>query len=141
MNYGGLMTFSEQEIMYMRSQHLGRLATVDADGQPDVVPVGYEYDGTYFYVGGSTPEKTRKFRNVRSGHTKVALVIDDLPSVDPWAARFLRIYGTADMVDEHTGYAGPGTYMRIKPDTSWSRNLDGQPWGAEGPPKTTRTTH
>ena len=29
-----------------------RLATVAPDGQPDVVPVGFEFDGTSFYIGG-----------------------------------------------------------------------------------------
>ncbi|MCG5217984.1 pyridoxamine 5'-phosphate oxidase family protein [Streptosporangium soli] len=46
------MSFSEAEIAYLRSQRLARIATVSADGQPDVVPVGFEFDGTYVYVGG-----------------------------------------------------------------------------------------
>ena len=46
------MAFTEDEVAYLKSQPLARLATVDADGQPDVVPVGFEFDGTYFYVGG-----------------------------------------------------------------------------------------
>jgi pyridoxamine 5'-phosphate oxidase family protein len=84
------MSFTEEEIAYLRSQPLGRLATVAPDGQPDVVPVGFEFDGTYFYVGGVDPANTRKIRNVRAGHSKVALVIDDLVSTDPWSPRFLR---------------------------------------------------
>jgi pyridoxamine 5'-phosphate oxidase family protein len=120
------MAFTEEEIAYIRSQPLARLATVNEDGQPDAVPVGFDFDGTYFYVSGRAPEKTHKFRNVRAGRTKVALVIDDLATVQPWAPRYLRVYGTADMV-ERTGYMGPSTYMRIKPETSWSGNLDGQP--------------
>lgn len=89
------MSFSEEEIAYLRSQRLARIATVSADGQPDVVPVGFEFDGTHLYVGGIDPARTRKFRNVRAGNTKVALVIDDLPSTDPWTPRYLRIYGDA----------------------------------------------
>ena len=50
------------------------------DGQPDVSPAGYEYDGTHLYVGGMDPVKTRKFRNVQAGNAKVAIVIDDLVS-------------------------------------------------------------
>jgi pyridoxamine 5'-phosphate oxidase family protein len=135
------MTFSEEEIAYIKSQPLARLGTVDGDGQPDVAPVGYDFDGTYFYVGGVAWEKTRKFRNVATGHTKVALVFDDLASVDPWAPRFVRIYGTADMV-ERTGYIGTGTYMRIKPETSWAGNLAGRPYGgSHGYAPPTRTTH
>jgi len=44
--------FSESEISYIRSQYLARIATVNSDGQPDVVPVGYEFDGSVFYIGG-----------------------------------------------------------------------------------------
>jgi pyridoxamine 5'-phosphate oxidase family protein len=118
------MAFNEEEIAYLGSQRLARLATVDAGGQPDVAPVGFEFDGTYFYIGGRAPEQTRKFRNVRDGNAKVALVVDDLESVDPWRPRGLRVFGTADFV-ERSSYAGPGTYMRIKPETSWSWSLGG----------------
>jgi pyridoxamine 5'-phosphate oxidase family protein len=69
--------------------------------------------------------KTRKFRNVQAGNTKVALVIDDLPSVNPWTPRYLQIYGTAELVDRQ-GQFGRAPYMRITPTTSWSFNLDGR---------------
>lgn len=121
------MSFSEEEIAYLRSQPLARLATVGADGQPDAVPVGFEFDGTHLYVGGRNPANTRKFRNVREGNTKVALVIDDLAATDPWTPRFLRVYGTAELVDRD-GRFGPGAYMRITPAISWSFNLEGRPF-------------
>jgi pyridoxamine 5'-phosphate oxidase family protein len=119
------MTFSQEELTYLKSQPLARIATVGPDGQPDVVPVGYEYDGTYFYVGGMDPGKTRKVLNVKEGHEQVALVIDDLVTVDPWAPRFLRVYGTAEVI-ERAGRFGSGIYLRIKPTVSWSWHLDGQ---------------
>lgn len=118
------MAFTEEEIAYLASQRLARIATAAADGQPDVAPVGFDFDGTYFYVGGRAPEKTRKFKNVRAGNAKVALVIDDLASVDPWSPRGIRVFGTAEVVD-HEGYAGPGKYLRIAPQISWSWNLPG----------------
>ncbi|MDQ4119385.1 MAG: pyridoxamine 5'-phosphate oxidase family protein, partial [Actinomycetota bacterium] len=46
------MAFSDQEIEFLRSQPMGRLATVDPDGQPDVVPVAVEFDGEHLWVGG-----------------------------------------------------------------------------------------
>jgi pyridoxamine 5'-phosphate oxidase family protein len=101
------MSFSNQEVAYLRSQRLARLATVAPDGQPDVVPVGFEFDGRYLYVGGMAPARTRKVHNVQAGNTKVALVIDDLASVNPWSPRYLRIYGTAALVQRH-GQFGPG---------------------------------
>jgi pyridoxamine 5'-phosphate oxidase family protein len=122
------MSFTDEEVTYLRSQRLARIATVDSDGQPDVAPVGFEFDGTYLYVGGMDPAKTRKFLNVEAGNAKVAIVIDDLVSVDPWTPRFMRIYGTAELI-ERQGQFGPAPYMRITPTISWSWNLDGRPFG------------
>lgn len=45
------MAFTEDETAYLQSNGLGRLATVDRDGQPDVVPVAVEFDGAHFWVG------------------------------------------------------------------------------------------
>ncbi|TCC56085.1 PPOX class F420-dependent oxidoreductase [Kribbella pittospori] len=120
------MAFTTEELAYLKSQPLARLATVGPDGQPDVVPVGFEYDGHYFYVGGVDPAKTRKVRNVEAGHEQVALVIDDLVSTNPWSPRFLRVYGTAEVV-KRDGRFGDGTYLRITPTTTWSWHLDGRP--------------
>jgi pyridoxamine 5'-phosphate oxidase family protein len=121
------MSFTDEEIAYLRTQRLARIATVAADGQPDVMPVGYQFDANYFYVGGMNPAKSRKFRNVRAGHMKVALVIDDLVSVNPWTVRGLRIYGNAELIVRQEGQFGPGQYMRITPTVSWSWNLEGRP--------------
>ncbi|TCO46155.1 pyridoxamine 5'-phosphate oxidase family protein [Kribbella antiqua] len=120
------MAFTEEELTYLKSQPLARIATVGPDGQPDVVPVGFEYDGTYFYVGGIDPDSTRKVRNVRAGHTQVALVIDDLVSTNPWSPRFLRIYGTAEVIPRQ-GRFGETTNLRITPTQSWSWHLSGHP--------------
>lgn len=134
------MAFTDEELAYLKSQRLTRLATVDLDDQPDVVPVGFEYDGTYFYIGGMDPVRTRKFRNVAAGRTKVALVIDDLASIDPWAPRYLKVYGTAELV-ERPGQFGNPHYIRITPTTSWSFNLDGQGFSHDRPVVVHRTIH
>jgi pyridoxamine 5'-phosphate oxidase family protein len=132
--------FSEEETAYLRSQRLARIATVSAGGQPDVVPVGFEFDGTYVYVGGMDPARTRKFRNVRAGNTKVALVIDDLVSANPWTPRYLRIYGTAELT-QRQGQFGPAAYMRITPAISWSFNLEGLPFTHDREVMVRRTVH
>jgi|SRR5919201_1252385 pyridoxamine 5'-phosphate oxidase family protein len=128
---GAAISFTDEEIAYLRSQPIARVATVSADGQPDVVPLAFEFDGTFFWVGGSgaTVLDTRKVRNVRAGRHKVALVIDDLVSFDPFIARGIRIYGDADPPVERVGTVGPGVYMRITPTISWSWNMAGNPVG------------
>ncbi|HXG67084.1 MAG TPA: PPOX class F420-dependent oxidoreductase, partial [Blastocatellia bacterium] len=70
--------FSEQEIAYLKSQRLARIATVSKAMQPDVAPVGFEFDGEHFYIGGLQQTKTLKYKNVFNGNTKVALVVDDM---------------------------------------------------------------
>jgi pyridoxamine 5'-phosphate oxidase family protein len=40
-----VVAFSDEEIAYLQSQPVAQLATVNADGQPDVVPVAFELDG------------------------------------------------------------------------------------------------
>jgi pyridoxamine 5'-phosphate oxidase family protein len=128
---GIVMSFTDEEIAYLRSQPIARVATVAASGQPDVVPLAFEFDGTYFWVGGIGPSVagTRKFRNINAGNTLVALVIDDLISLSPFIARAMRVYGYAERPVERTGMAGPGLYSRITPAISWSWNLASEPAG------------
>jgi pyridoxamine 5'-phosphate oxidase family protein len=124
------MAFTDEEIAYLGSQPLGRLATLGPDEQPDVVPVAVEFDGTFLWVGGgATVRETRKFRNIGAGNPKVALVVDDLVSFDPFIARGIRVYGQAEQPFERAGQVGPGTYLRITPTVSWSWNLAGEPVG------------
>jgi pyridoxamine 5'-phosphate oxidase family protein len=86
--------FSEMEIEYLKSQRIARISTatmllVEKDGgttQPDVAHVGFDFDGECFYAGGMNLRKSTRYRNVLKNN-KVALVIDDLKSVDPWDPR------------------------------------------------------
>jgi pyridoxamine 5'-phosphate oxidase family protein len=95
------------------------------------MPVGFQFDGTSFWVGGSGDSvlRTRKFRNIDAGHQKVALVVDDLVSFDPFIARGIRVYGDADSPVERVGMVGPGLYLRITPRMSWSWNMAAEPVG------------
>jgi pyridoxamine 5'-phosphate oxidase family protein len=116
------LTYSAREVEYLKSQRLARIATVSKKGQPEVVPVAFEFDGKYFYVGSHSQDiflRTRKYKSVRDGNRLVGLVIDDLESVDPWRPRGVKLFGTAEVV-EHEGMFGPGKYLRITPRISWS---------------------
>jgi pyridoxamine 5'-phosphate oxidase family protein len=130
------MSFTAEEVAYIQSQRLARVATVAADGQPDVVPTGFEFDGTHFYIGGFHTAGTRRTRNLQEGNHKVAFVIDDLASTDPWTPRFLRVYGTAELVDRNSQ-----PILKITPVTSWSFNLDGRPLAEARGTGLRRTVH
>src|SRR5690349_11012075 len=107
---GRHILFTEKEIVYIKSQRLARIATSCsfspsdiASCQPDVAPVGFDFDGTYFYVGGINLLESTKYKNILINN-KVALVIDDLKSIEPWDPRGIRIYGIADTVERQGGY-------------------------------------
>jgi pyridoxamine 5'-phosphate oxidase family protein len=116
--------FSEKEIAYLKSQRLGRIATVSASGQPDVAPVGYTFDGSRFLVGGIDLKRTFKYRNAKATG-RAALVIDDFPSVDPPSPRGIKIHGKT-RITVAEGYLGAAEYIELVPDRYWS-------WGIDGP--------
>jgi pyridoxamine 5'-phosphate oxidase family protein len=121
---------SEAETKYLKTQKLARIATSSARGVPEVSPVGFEFDGKYFWVGSHSREifpRTRRYKNIVGGNKRVSIVIDDLESVDPWKPRGIKISGTAEMMD-HDGIFGKARYIRITPMVSVS-------WGIEPPPK------
>jgi len=125
------MAFTAEEVAYLQSHPLARLATRSSEGQPDVVPVALELDGTYFWIGGSGASvlETRKFRNVLAGNAEVAFVVDDMVSFNPFIARGIRVYGRAEGPIERAGMTGPGHFIRITPTVSWSWNMEGEPVG------------
>jgi pyridoxamine 5'-phosphate oxidase family protein len=131
--------FTEKELAYIRSQPLARLATVSGNQQPDAAAVGFQFDRDHFYVGGASLPATRKYKNIRGGNVKVALLIDDLVTVQPWNPRGIRVYGTAQIV-ERQGMFGPGAYFRITPLVSWSWNIE-VPTFANGQFVTNKTVH
>ena len=90
------ITFTATERAYVQSQPLGRLATVDSNGAPQSNPVGVFLDEETddIVIGGGAMGASRKFRNVQA-NPQVALVIDDIVSLDPWTVRGLEIRGTA----------------------------------------------
>lgn len=60
----GHLKFSEDEVAFITQSRLARVATASRDGQPHVVPVVYEFEGTAFYFTGWNLEKSLKFRNL-----------------------------------------------------------------------------
>lgn len=95
-----MSVFTAAELEYMRGgRQLGRIATVGADGTPHVVPVGWIYNAARdaIDVGGRELQRTKKFRDVaRAG--RVAIVIDDLESVDPWRPRGIEVRGRGEAI-------------------------------------------
>lgn len=123
-----MSVFSEAEIAYLTDQRLGRLATIGPDGQPHVVPVGFTHDADAdaIHISGHDFEETKKFRDAET-NPKVAFVVDDLASIDPWSPRGIEIRGLADTFRDGGEPVGPGSgsaWIRIDPEriVSWGIN-------------------
>lgn len=94
-----MSVFTPAEIAYLQSQRLGRIATVGPTGQPHVVPVAFRYnpDADTIDIGGHGFASRKKFRDVRH-NPRVALVVDDVASVNPWSVRGIEIRGEAEIL-------------------------------------------
>jgi pyridoxamine 5'-phosphate oxidase family protein len=101
--------FSEEEIAFLLESRVARVATISADGQPHVVPVVYEFDGTAFYFAGWNLHKTLKFKNILE-NGRIAIVVDDVVTVCPWRPRGVEVRGTAE-----PGSVGGRTYVKVIP--------------------------
>src|SRR5512146_475338 len=91
--------FTEVEIAYLKSQRLGRLATINDAGEPHVVPVGFRYNAELdvIEIGGHGIGASAKYRHVQR-RPMVAFVVDDVASDPqaPWQPRGSEIRGRAE---------------------------------------------
>jgi pyridoxamine 5'-phosphate oxidase family protein len=123
------MALNPAEIAYLESQPLGRLATIQPDGSPQVKPVGFRYNpelGTVD-VAGFAMSSSQKYRNV-SRDGRAALVVDDIASTQPWRVRFLEIRGRAEAVPGDGDDTADTAVIRLYPGRVLS-------FGVEEPPE------
>src|SRR2546430_8497734 len=101
--------FTPEEIAYLQSQRLGRLATVSEKGQPHVVPVGFRYNPEQdtIDIGGHDFAKRKKVTDVQA-NPKVAFVVDHLPSASPWRPGGLENPGKAGIPPRRGATVGSG---------------------------------
>lgn len=133
-----MSTFTTAEVEYLTSQPLGRLATVGRGGKPHVMPVGVFYDPeTETLVIGSAADMvaSKKYRDARD-NPEVAVVVDDLASVDPWSPRGIEIRGHAETHTEGgsavgtrlgAGFSFHEAWIRIRPRRVLAWGIDGDP--------------
>ena len=124
-----MSVFTAAEIAYLQSQLLGRLATVGQEGEPHVVPVAFRYNADLdsIDIGGHGFAKRKKFRDVLR-NPRVAFVVDDVPSVDPWVVRGIEVRGEAEVLTSGGKEIVSGfddEMFRIRPRRIVS-------WGVEG---------
>lgn len=115
---------TEEERTFLRSgsRALARIATVDADGLPHVVPSGWSWDDAAgeLVLGGRNVTHTSRARHVRDG-SQVAVSTDGAHAGPGWSPWALLVRGPA-YVDEGTGE------IRVRPE--WTRS-----WGLRATPE------
>jgi pyridoxamine 5'-phosphate oxidase family protein len=126
------MPFTDTQLAYLASQRLGRLATVDSRGAPQNNPVSFRYNADLdtIDIGGRAMGASRKFRNI-AANSRVAFVVDDIASYQPWRVRCIEIRGRAEALTGQPPLI-PGfsaEIIRIHPDRILSFGLDDTPPG------------
>ena len=114
-----MSVFTDEEIEYLKSQLLGRLATGGPAGQPHVVPVVFRYNAELDTIdtGGHDFARRKKYQDVQR-NPWVAFLVDDLASVNPWRVRGLEVRGEAEVLTSGGEALGPGfapEMFRIRP--------------------------
>lgn len=118
--------FSPAELDYLQNdqRRIGRLATADASGRPQVTPVGmwhYNAETGTIDITGRDFESTRKFRNV-AVNPQAAFVVDDVLPSDSWQPRAVIVEGSAQALSPNRG--STEAIIRITPERVISWGLD-----------------
>jgi PPOX class probable F420-dependent enzyme len=116
---------------------VARLATVDSEGRPHVVPICFVLEGDMLYTAvDEKPKRTRRLRRLRNieANPRVEVLIDHY--AEDWSRLWwVRLRGTARVVDEPRALellaakypqyrahppAGPAIAVRIEERIEWT---------------------
>lgn len=118
--------FTPEQLKYLASQRLGRLATASADGEPHVVPVGFQVNeelGTIEIGGHEAPGRPpRRYRRNIQANPRASFVVDDLASTDPWWPRGVSMRGRAVVHEsggERLGRGFGSMWVELTPEKVW----------------------
>lgn len=97
-----MISFTDEQLAFIQSQRVGRLATADRAGEPHVIPVCYACDGRSIFIALDAkpkrvaPQKLRRVRNLLE-NPLVALVVDRYS--DDWSElAYVLIRGSAELL-------------------------------------------
>ena len=111
----GSVAFTKIEERFLRSNEIGRLATISSNGTPHVVPVSYLFTDNAFLI--AVDYDTRKLRNLKQNH-RTALVIDRLrPN------RGILVQGSAKLIEKDAEFRE--AYSQFYKAFGWVR---ADPW-------------
>ena len=134
---------------FLRSARTGHLATADAKGRPQVVPVCFVFDGQAIYsVLDAKPKTTplRKLRRVKNilANPQVSLVVDHYE--ENWdKLQYILVSGDAELLESDEKWAVAIAMLREKYPQYQAMDLDQSPvikitpvryspWSSQPPP-------
>jgi pyridoxamine 5'-phosphate oxidase family protein len=117
--------FNHIELEYLQSQRLGRLATVNKKGEPQIAPVTFLYNAELdtIDIGGLHNAESQKFRNAAYNGLASFVVDDVLP---PFQPRGIEIRAHAEALSDGGQRIGPNfspALIRLMPRRIISWNL------------------
>lgn len=118
--------WTDNEWQFLRTQSIGRLATIGRTG-PQIRPVGFRLNGATVDIGGAHLSRTQKWRNLLVDD-RVAFVVDDLGGGTTFAPRGVEIRGRAETVQDGE------ELIRIRPVRVVSWGLDTSPFAPDARP-------
>ena len=129
-----MSNFTDQEIAFLQSQRLGRLATVNAAGEPHVVPLQFRYNAELDTIDlfGMGMARSKKYRDV--GRTGVAAFVAD-DAGGAWRIRGVEVRGRAELVPSGGRAIGEridDEFIRLYPARIVGWGLDTDPYHPNG---------
>ena len=116
---------------FVREQRVARLATVDAEGRPHVVPVVFAYAAGRLYTPldlkpkAAQPDKLRRVLNIRA-NPRVQVLVDRYD--EDWSRlAYVQLRGTAELIEEGTDYRRAVRLLEEKYPQYQALPLDGRP--------------
>jgi pyridoxamine 5'-phosphate oxidase family protein len=109
--------FTGSEVSFLREERFCRLATVSAKGWPHNVPVGYAFDGEFFYISSDPGDK--KLRNI-AANNRVCLVVD----VTKKPRRAVMVQGYATLIERGPDYQR--AMELFEEQRGWPRRPEGE---------------
>ena len=126
-----MTNLSPAQDRFLRSARTGHLATADAKGRPQVVPVCFVFDGQAIYsVLDGKPKTTplRQLRRVKNilANPQVSLVVDHYE--EDWdKLRYILVSGDAELLESGEKWALAIAMLREKYPQYQAMDLDQSP--------------
>ena len=126
-----MTNLSPAQDRFLRSARTGHLATADAKGRPQVVPVCFVFDGQAIYsVLDAKPETTplRQLRRVKNilANPQVSLVVDHYE--EDWdKLEYILVSGDAELLESDEEWALAVAMLREKYPQYQAMDLDQSP--------------